>query len=176
MKSVLCVIARIDERARQRLLLLEKIAESHGIPLRHLHGHITLAVYTGTDESAFISSCKAICAGFAPFSVRYDQLKILREPSTIVACPPKNGVLAELQQRIVDEWAEELHIWSQPGIWLPHTTLVQDVQADLDSALLAMQNAFEAFDAHISTVEFSAVRPDGYEIVEAVELKIQDKA
>ena len=168
---MLCVIAKIDEQSRQKLLLLQKIAESQGIPLRHLHGHITLAVYSGNDETPFTVSYKKIFSEFAPFSVRYDQLKILREPSTIVACPPREGMLAEIQQQIVDKWAEELHIWSQPGIWLPHTTLVQDTKADLDSALVIMQKAFEPFIAQISSIEFSAVRETGYEIVETVELK-----
>ena len=168
---MLCVIAKIDEAARQKLLLLQKIAENCGIPLRHLHGHITLAVYSGDDEPAFIYSCKKIFSGFAPFSVRYDQLKVLREPSTIVACPPRKGALAEMQRRIVDEWSNELHIWSQPDVWLPHTTLVQDTQSDLDAALLAMQNMFEPFEAQISSIEFSAVRENGYEIVDAAELK-----
>ncbi len=169
---MLCVIARIDEDARQKLLLLQKAAESCGIPPRHLHGHITLAVYSGEDEQIFTSSCKELFAEFAPFSVRYNHLKILREPSTIVVCPPRKGVLAEIQQRIVDEWAEKLHIWSQPDIWLPHTTLVQDTQADLESILLAMQNVFVPFEAHISFIEFSAVREDGYEIVDVAELRI----
>ena len=167
---MLCVIAKIDEAARIRLHLLQKVAEKQGVPLRHLHGHITLAVYTGTEEAVFMASCKKIFQEYRPFSVRYDHLRILWEPSTIVACPPCNGVLADIQRRIVDDWAEELHIWSQPGIWLPHTTLVQDTQADLNKALTAMQTDFQPFEALISAIEFSAVRENGYEIIDVAEL------
>ena len=163
---MLCVLARIDVQAREKLYLLQKEAEKQGIPLRHLHGHITLAVYTGADETYFIESCKAILKRFSPFTVRYRHLTILREPSTISACPFREGALDEMQRQIVTEWAQELHQWSQRDIWLPHTTLVQDMQADLDRALQAMQNIFVPFDAKISCVEFSAVRPNGYEIVD----------
>lgn len=170
---MLCVIARIDEQSKQKLRLLQKAAECQGIPLRHLHGHITLAVYSGDDVRSFTTSCKRILLEFAPFTVHYDHLKILWEPSTIVACPLHEGILADLQKQIVDEWAKELHIWSQPGVWVPHTTLFQNAEADLDSALAEMEKDFEPFTARISSIEFSAVRETGYEIIETVEL--QDK-
>lgn len=168
---MLCVIAKIDAQARERLLLLQKAAEKLGIERRHVHGHITLGVYTGDDEAAFTASCKAISERFSAFEVAYERLEILREPSTIVACLPKDGTLAELQRQIVEVWAEKLHVWSQPGIWLPHTTLVQNSSANLDAALEAMQSAFVPFHAEIRQIEFSAVRPDGYEIVDSVQLK-----
>lgn len=167
---MLCVIARIDKDARKRLLPLQQEAEKHGIARRHLHGHITLAAYTGANTEEFIASCKQICTAFAPFRIRYDELRILREPSTIAVCPAKGGTLLELYQHISGQWAAELNVWSQPEIWLPHTTLLQAPDADLDAVLYAMQRIFHPIDASISTIEFSAVTPDGYVIVDSVKL------
>ena len=60
--------------------------------------------------------------------------------------------------------------WTQSDIWLPHTTLLQDSQADLDRLLQILQSTFEPFEANVVRLEFSAVRPDGYEIVDFVDL------
>lgn len=168
---MLCVLARIDEQARCRLRLLQKEAEKCGIPLRHLHGHITLAVYTGEDPTAFAKVCKQILTRYHAFAVHYEHLAILREPSTIVACLSKTGVLDDLQSRIAVEWAEKLNIWSQRSVWLPHTTLVQDPKSDLDTVLKTMKSQFEPFDAAVSCIEFSLVKQDGYEIIDSVNLK-----
>jgi len=167
---MLCLLARIDDLAKEKLFLLQKAAEKHGVPRRHLHGHITIAVYTGTDEAGFIESCKTIADHFSVFSFRYDHLQILREPSTISACPLKEGMLLELHKRVAAQWMQEMNHWTQSDIWLPHTTLLQDTQADLDRLLQILQNTFEPFEAKVVRLEFSAVRPDGYEIVDFVDL------
>lgn len=167
---MLCVLARIDEKARCRLRLLQKEAEKCGIPLRHLHGHITLAAYTGEDIAAFAKACKQILTRYHAFAVHYEHLSILREPSTIAACVSRTGVLDDLQSQIAGEWAEELNIWSQRSVWLPHTTLVQDAKSDLDTVLKTMKSRFEPFDATVSCIEFSLVKQDGYEIIDSVYL------
>ena len=167
---MLCVLAKIDENARKQLLSLQEKAVKHGIARRPLHGHITLAVYNGADTIDFIASCKQIFKVFKPFCIQYQSLKILREPSTISACPAKDGVLVQLQQRIASQWAAELNVWSQSDVWLPHTTLLHAPDADLDAVLQSMQCFFHPFTAQISTLEFSAVTPEGYIIVDTVEL------
>ena len=168
---MLCLLARIDERAREKLIFLQEAAEKHGVPLRHLHGHITIAVYAGSNEASFVENCKMLAADFSVFSIRYEHLQILREPSTISACPLKEGMLLELHKRVAAQWSHELNHWTQSEVWLPHTTLLQDTEADLDQLLQILQNSFDPFDAKVLRLEFSAVRPDGYEIVDFIDLR-----
>ena len=57
---MLCAVAKLDPASTERLARLRRMANQFGIFPKELHGHITLATYTGEDEAAFIASCKAI--------------------------------------------------------------------------------------------------------------------
>ena len=55
---MLCVIAKIDNAARERLNELCKVVEEFDLPVRYLYGHITLGSYIGKNEADFIAQCK----------------------------------------------------------------------------------------------------------------------
>ena len=168
---MLCVIAIIDDASRKRLLDIQRVGESFGIPCRHLRGHITLATYLGTEENAFISSCKAILSAYSPCSVLYRSIRILSATSIIVATPDRESTLTDMQREISKRWHHDLDQWTTADVWEPHTTLVHKPEFDLYPVAQAMQAQFEPFTAHIDRVEFSRVREDGYEILETVLLK-----
>ena len=52
---MLCVIAKIDNAARERLNELCKVVEEFDLPVRYLYGHITLVSYIGQNEADFIA-------------------------------------------------------------------------------------------------------------------------
>lgn len=168
---MLCVIAIIDDASRNRLLDIQRVGEAFGIPSRHLRGHITLATYLGTEEHAFISSCKAILSAYPPCSVLYRRIQILSATSIIVATPDRDSALTDMQRKISTRWHHELDQWTKTDVWEPHTTLIHKPEFDLYPVAQDMQAQFEPFTAHIDRIEFSKVCEDGYEILETVCLK-----
>ena len=168
---MLCVIAIIDHDSRDRLLKIQSIGEKFGIAPRHLHGHITLATYLGTEEDRFISSCKDILSGYHTCTVHYEKIQILSATSIIVATPEKISTLTDIQRDISDRWCDKLDRWTRAEVWEPHTTLVHRPGFDLEPVAGAMQEMFEPFSARIDRVEFSRVCDNGYEILETVSLK-----
>lgn len=167
---MLCAIAKIDPASSERLVTLAKLTEGFGIPPRNVHGHITLATYTGDDEERFISSCKTVLSGYGKFSVCYDKIEVWSPSTIIVAVPRKEGEIAAIQREISRGWAADLDKWTQGDVWQPHTTLVVNPQADFNAVAEAMQGVFEPFAAQVDKIEFSRVYEDGYEIVDFIEL------
>lgn len=167
---MLCAIAKIDSGSRDRLVKLAKLTEAFGIPPRNVHGHITLATYTGNEEDRFISSCKAVLFGYEKFSVCYDKIEVWHPSTIIVAVPRKEGAIAAIQKEISRGWTADLDKWTQENAWQPHTTLVVNPQADFKAIAEAMQGIFEPFAAQVDKIEFSRVYEDGYEIVDFIEL------
>ncbi len=167
---MLCVIAKIDAEARERLVKLLKILERFDIPSRDVYGHITLATYIGKDENGFISSCKAILSEYKKFSIRYDTIEVFASTSMIAAVPRVEKNLAVIQKEISGRWAADLNKWTQEGAWQAHTTLVYNPQADLQAIAEAMREGFEPFAAQIDRLEFSRVCEKGYKIVDFIEL------
>ena len=43
----------------------------------------------------------------------------------------KEGMLEAVQRKIAEKWAKDLPDYMQADVWYPHTTLLQDMQADL---------------------------------------------
>lgn len=158
---MLCAIAKIDPDSTERLAKLRRMANDFGIFPRELHGHITLATYTGEDEAGFIASCKAILSGYQKFTVRYDKVEIWasvpESESIIVAAPRREPVMAAIQKEIAQTWAADLNEWTQETVWRPHTTLLYAPGADLPSIAEAMQKAFEPFTAQVDRIKFSRV-------------------
>lgn len=168
---MLCAIAIIDDASRNRLLEIQRIGKKFDIPSRHLHGHITLATYVGTDDGAFVSSCKSILSSYPPCSVLYHRIRILSATSIIVAVPSRNTLLTDMQREISDRWHQDLDQWTKSEIWEPHTTLVHKPDFDLEPVAQAMREQFLPFSALIDRIEFSKVHENGYEILETVFLK-----
>ncbi len=167
---MLCVIAKIDSVSREKLLKLQQLAGSFGIPQRHLHGHITLAAYVGDDENQFISSCKKLLSNYKRFSVYYYKIEVLTETSIIVASPKKEKEIALIQNEIVNNWEESLDYWTQGDVWKPHTTLLYEPKADLQTIAEVMQAEFKPFNAQVDRIEFSRVKENGYEIIDSIAL------
>ena len=167
---MLCVIAKIDPKSKARFLKLQGKIEKLGISVKALHGHITLVSYIGEDEAAFIASCKEILSSCKVFPVCYDKIEVLASSCIVVASPRKEGVLEAVQRKIAEKWAKDLPDYMQADVWYPHTTLLQDMQADLGKIARHLEENFEPFCGEVQTIEFSRVEKVGYTIVDTVEL------
>ena len=168
---MLCAIARIDDAARRHLTALQAASEPLGVCARPVHGHITLATYLGPDEQAFIAACKAALAQQRAFTVRYARIAALEATAIIAALPEKAGELAAVQRRIAQPWAPALDRWTQPEVWLPHTTLLYAPRGNLQAFAQAMGQDFIPFSATVGHIEFSRVTEHGYDILDTLALR-----
>ncbi len=167
---MLCVIAKLDGEATEKLMAIRKAALSDAV-VKPLYGHITIATYTGDNEAQFIRFCKSLLAGMPSFTVRYEKLAVLEATSIIVASPEKSGPLEALHLGIAKEYNCALHPWTQMGQWYPHTTLLYGPGLDLQRICREMSAFFVPFSAQISGIEFSRVLESGYAIVDSVVLR-----
>ena len=94
----------------------------------------------------------------------------MSESSLIVAKPGKNASLYALHQMIVTRFPDGLSPWSKPELWYPHTTLLHSPTMNLNSLCQQMRKMFVPFSVRISRIEFSQVRPDGYDILDHINL------
>lgn len=168
---MLCVIAKIDAESRGRLRDIQRIADSFGIPPRILHGHIALATFVSGDEAELIHNCKERLNNQTTFTVHYESIDVLPVPGIIVASPKKEGSLQDMHEKLTANHIDWLDVWTRTENWKPHTTLVHQPQADLDTVAKEMRRIFEPFDACVEQIEFSRVTESGYEIIGAVDLK-----
>ena len=76
------------------------------------------------------------------------------------------GSGAKEDRRKMGERLARLHA----DVWYPHTTLLQDMQADLGKIAQHLEENFEPFCGDVQTIEFSRVEKVGYTIVDTVEL------
>lgn len=169
-ETMLYVIALIDQAAREKLTGLRLLAAPFGIPPQNLHGHITLAGYTGGDEEEFVSSCKAILSGYGKFPVHYDQIELFASTSAVVAVPRKEGVLDAIQREISEAWAADLNEWTRRDVWHPHTTLAYHPTVDLEAVTELMRGKFEPFTARVDRIEFSLEYAPRYETIDFIDL------
>ena len=100
------------------------------------------------------------------FSVRYEKLEVLSETSILVAVPASSEPLSSLHNRIEMAFGEHLDRWTRGETWYPHTTLLCDPAADLNTLCNEMRKHFAPFEAHIEQIEFSRVEENGYIPVE----------
>ena len=166
---MLCVIAKLNEEATEKLMSI-RAAALPGAALKPLHGHITIASYTGNHGAQFVRFCKSLLEGTSSFAVRYEKIEVLDASSIIVASPEKSGALEALHRRIAEAYNDSLNPWTQADRWYPHTTLLYDPNLDLHWICRKMAASFLPFAAQISGVEFSRVLESGYEIIDRVEL------
>lgn len=167
---MLCAIARIDRESKAKLLALQQAAERFGIAVSALYGHITLAAYTGEEESSFIKSCKTILSAYTPFSVLYEKVEVLPATSIIVASPRNKNALFDIHHDIAAQWGPYLDRWTRNELWQPHTTLICDPQLDLQGIAEAMRKEFVPFWAQVKSIEFSQVTENGYIILDRIDL------
>ena len=71
---MLCVIAKLDEEANERLASLRDAVFPGGSALPPLYGHITLATYLPEEHDAFVRGCGDILKAFPAFTVRYERV------------------------------------------------------------------------------------------------------
>ena len=167
---MLCAIAKIDLRSREKLLALQQLTKRFGITVSDLYGHITLATYIGEDDDAFISSCKGIASSYAAFSVYYEKIEVLSATSIIVASPRNEHALFHIHDAIATQWETFLDPWTTNDFWHPHTTLIFNPQIDLQVIAEAMRKKFIPFLAQVTKIEFSQVTDNGYNIVDYIDL------
>ncbi len=167
---MLCVIAKLDSQATEKLIEIQKAALPAGTETRPLHGHITLATYWGEDELRFVRSCKSFLSEVSAFDVVYDKIRVLEETSILVAVPARSEALLSLHQAIAEKHGEALDRWTGGADWYPHTTLLFGPQLDLYRIRENLAPSFSPFAARISRIEFSRVLANGYEIVDSLEL------
>ena len=168
--QMLCVIAKLDDAATDRLDAVRRTTFSEGAQGCPFHGHITVASYTGDNEALFIRSCSVLLGNFSAFELVYEKIEVLAETSLIVATPRKSETLTFLHQRIAEKFDDALDMWTKGDRWYPHTTLLYRPQGDLDRVCRDMSGRFSPFAAQVSRIEFSRVLSNGYEIVDHVEL------
>lgn len=166
---MLCVIAKLNEEATEKLMSIRTAARSDAA-LKPLHGHITIAAYTGDRQAQFVQFCKSLLQGTSAFAVRYEKIEVLEDTSIIVASPEKSGTLEVLHRRIAEAYNDSLNRWTQADRWYPHTTLLYEPNLDLHRICRKMEAYFLPFSAQISRIEFSRVLESGYEIIDRVEL------
>ena len=167
---MLCVIARIDPGARERLAGLRQSGKAWDIRREELYGHITLATYVGNEEERFIASCRELFSGCRAFIVRYGQIEVLPATSILVASLEKEGTLLSLHEEIVKRWREGLDQWTGGKEWKPHTTLLVNPDGDLAAAEAILKKEFSPFSARVERIEFSRVEENGYTIVDHMDL------
>lgn len=170
-EPMLCVIAKLDPGAAEKLRQLQAAAAPFGLRPAPVYGHITLATYLPDGDTEFIAGCKALLNGTVPFSVRFDRVEVLPATSIIVAAPRKDGVLLSLHDAIAARYAPFLDQWTCNDRWYPHTTLLYDPQADLPRICRSMQALFSPFEAAIRSIEFSRVTETGYAIADRITLQ-----
>lgn len=171
---MLCVIAKIDKGAVEKLRAIQRAAVSESAA-RPIYGHITIAAYVGDDEAGFIAFCRALFEGTARFTVKYTRLEALEETSIVVAAAEKVGALGEIHRRIAEEYGSSLNQWTRTDEkWLPHTTLLHDPNMDMTDIrdiCRKMESHFEPFTACVESIEFSRVTETGYDIIGSVEMR-----
>ena len=167
---MLCVIARIDPGARERLAALRRAGEAWDSRPGELYGHITLAAYVGDEEDRFIASCRELLSRFSAFTVRYSRVELLSATSILVASPDKESTLLALHDAIAEKWSGSLDRWTGDALWQPHTTLLYDPYGDLEAAAAVLRKEFSPFTARVERIEFSRVEETGYTIVDHVDL------
>lgn len=167
---MLCVIAKLDEDAAERLRAMQRAALSDVAVWKPLYGHITVATYIGECEAAFIRSCRAMLADVSAFTARYERIAVLEETSTLAAIA-RSAALEAMQRRIEAVHGDSLNQWTRADRFLPHTTLYYAPGADLSTRRSALDALFTPFTARISRIEFSRVYETGYQIVDRVALR-----
>ena len=167
---MLCVIAKLDIHATEKLRDLQNVAASYDLDFSALYGHITIAVYCPDDDSTFVTGCKELLQDIGSFRVFFDKVEVLSETSIIVAVPQKNDVLLCLHNRITSRYGPFLDQWTCGERWYPHTTLLYHPQVDLSRICHDMQEEFSPFEAVVNNIEFSRVTERGYKIVEKIAL------
>lgn len=167
---MLCVIAKLDHKATDILIEMQRTAFPAGAVIKTLYGHITLATYIGDDESRFVQFCKRSLKDVSAFDIVYDKIEVLDETSIIVATPARSESLVFLHQCITEKYDGALDRWTKGDCWYPHTTLVFGPQLDLHSICNKMADSFSPFAASVSKIEFSRVYANAYEIIDYLDL------
>lgn len=75
--AMLCVIAKLDSHATEKLRTLQKVAASYEVVPSALYGHITIAAYSPNNDMAFVAGCKELLQGIGLFSILYDRIEVL---------------------------------------------------------------------------------------------------
>lgn len=167
---MLCVIAKLDVGATERLRGLQGAAAAFGLRPAPVYGHITLAAYTPEDDAEFAAGCRELLENTARFSVLIDRIEVLQATSIIAALPEKSGALLRLHDKIAARYGQFLDVWTRGGDWLPHVTLLYHPQAELPRVCRAMREGFSPFTAAVTGIEFSKVTETGYEITGRIAL------
>lgn len=89
---MLCVIAKLNEEATEKLMSIRTAALSDAA-LKPLHGHITIAAYTGDRQAQFVRFCKSLLEGTSAFAVWYEKIEVLDASSILVASPENSGAI-----------------------------------------------------------------------------------
>ncbi len=168
---MICAIARLSPDADEKLQSLRKAWMPAGRPLPAMHGHITLASYLPEDDAGFMRTCTEIYSRVPSFRVRYDKLEVLAETSVIVAVPSGSEKLRSLHERAVKAFGSSLDRWTCGDSWIPHTTLIHDPAADLETVCRMMRHHFIPFEAEIRQIELSKVETTGYTVLKTIDLK-----
>jgi hypothetical protein len=169
---MLCLIAKLSEEATEQLRYVQKAADPDSVLWKPLHGHITIAAYTGVEEKEFIRFCREQMAGISSFAVQYQKIELLEDTSIVVAVPEKAGMLEKIHRRITEKYNDDLDRWTKTDSWYPHTTLFFSPGEDLQKVYRKLADAFVPFSARVCGAEFSRVLDTGYEIIDRINFTV----
>ena len=168
---MLCVIAKLDDAATEKLnALRDSVLPGDSRP-GPLYGHITVAAYTGDREADFIRSCRALLADVPPFEILYEKLTVFEETSIVVAVPRASETLTAMHHRIAEAYPDALNDWTRTELWVPHTTLLSGSLPELYGICETLNRRFTPFTAAVRGIAFSRVLPEGYEVVDRMALR-----
>ena len=168
---MLCVIGKIDEKAREELWKAQGAVEKFGLKRRPLYGHVTLATFVDGDEAEMMRECTAALKGERSIDIEYEKIAELDETYIVVALLKKTEDLLVLQKKAVGDFDRNLDRWTHSVNWTPHTTLAHHPGMYLEPVCKAMQAQFAEVKGRIKRIEFSKVLSDGYEIVGGFDLE-----
>ena len=167
---MLCAIAKLSAEAAEKLNTLRNKILSEEQNRSPLYGHITLATWLPEDDAVFAEACEAMLRGIRAFTVRYEKIEVLKQTSILVATPAKSEELSALHSMLAGKFSDSLDQWTRDDTWYPHTTLLHDPAADLDSLCRAARKLFVPFEARIRRIELSKVGSSGYTILKSIRL------
>jgi 2'-5' RNA ligase len=125
--------------------------------------HVSLAIWDTIDPAATERALVAFATATAPVDVSFVRVDAFASSGTVFLAPEVDGRLLEVHARCHRHFAGVgAGAWPYyaPGVWVPHCTLAQDLDAaGVDSALAISQRARLPLRGRLERAELVEFRP-----------------
>ena len=134
---------------------------------RTIRPHMTLAIYNSINCSECKSEINLFSAKSGILNIQADHFGIFPQPSSVIfIAPPSNKKLMvfhdKIHQMLRGKVGGSLKMY-QPGNWVPHCTLAQDIKIiDLPAAIkicMRMKLPLDLMITQVGVVEFEPIIP-----------------